>query len=188
MAVFYLYKTYTWEQRKLGDLANIRRGASPRPIQDPKWFDNDSHIGWLRISDVTEQKGRITSLEQKLSVLGQEKTLVLREPNLILSITATVGKPVINYIPTGIHDGFIVFLDLKTDMEFMYQWLESYQSQWQKFGQPGSQVNINSDLEYERKRKRKNSRAAGRCPLILFVDYYLYKHTNKYRCRKGNCL
>nr|WP_162619130.1 restriction endonuclease subunit S [Leuconostoc mesenteroides] len=38
-----------WEQRKLGDLANIVRGASPRPIQDPKWFDKESNIGWLRI-------------------------------------------------------------------------------------------------------------------------------------------
>lgn len=27
-----------WEQRKLGELADIVRGASPRPIQDPKWF------------------------------------------------------------------------------------------------------------------------------------------------------
>ena len=25
-----------WEERKLGDLANIVRGASPRPIQDTK--------------------------------------------------------------------------------------------------------------------------------------------------------
>ncbi|MGL5296245.1 MAG: restriction endonuclease subunit S, partial [Culicoidibacterales bacterium] len=39
-----------WEQRKLGDLADIVRGASPRPIQDPKWFDAYSEIGWLRIS------------------------------------------------------------------------------------------------------------------------------------------
>ncbi|WGE86315.1 restriction endonuclease subunit S [Actinobacillus equuli subsp. haemolyticus] len=128
-------------------MADIRRGASPRPIQDPKWFDNKkSNIGWLRISDVTEQNGRILFLEQKLSELGQEKTLVLNSPHLILSIAATVGKPVINYVPTGIHDGFIVFLNLKADMEFLFQWLEIFRLQWQKLGQSGSQVNINSEL------------------------------------------
>ena len=37
--------TEDWEQRKLGDLAEIVRGASPRPISDPKWFDNDSSVG-----------------------------------------------------------------------------------------------------------------------------------------------
>ena len=48
-----------WEQRKLGKLSEIVRGASPRPIQDPKWFDSNSNVGWLRISDVTAQNGRI---------------------------------------------------------------------------------------------------------------------------------
>lgn len=54
--------TDAWEQRKLGELSEIVRGASPRPIQDPKWFDSNSNVGWLRISDVTAQNGRITYL------------------------------------------------------------------------------------------------------------------------------
>ncbi|MDG6894989.1 restriction endonuclease subunit S [Volucribacter amazonae] len=135
-----------WEQRRLGEVADIVRGASPRPIQDPKWFDNNSDIGWLRISDVTEQDGRIYYLEQKISKLAQEKTRVLPKPHLLLSIAATVGKPVINYIKTGVHDGFLIFLNPKFDIEFMFQWLEMFRPKWNKYGQPGSQVNLNSDL------------------------------------------
>lgn len=138
--------TGSWEQRKLGDLAEIVRGASPRPIQDPKWFDDKSNVGWLRISDVTEQDGRIHYLEQRISIAGQEKTRVLTEPHLLLSIAATVGKPVVNYVKTGVHDGFLIFLNPKFEREFMFQWLEMYRSNWQKYGQPGSQVNLNSDL------------------------------------------
>lgn len=135
-----------WEQRELGDLAEIVRGASPRPIQNPKWFDQNSEIGWLRISDVTEQNGRIHFLEQRMSEAGQGKTRVLHSSHLLLSIAATVGKPVINYVPTGVHDGFLIFLNPKFDLEFMFQWLEMFRPQWQKYGQPGSQVNLNSDL------------------------------------------
>lgn len=135
-----------WEQRELGDLAEIVRGASPRPIQNPKWFDRNSEIGWLRISDVTEQNGRIHFLEQRISEAGQGKTRVLHSSHLLLSIAATVGKPVINYVPTGVHDGFLIFLNPKFDLEFMFQWLEMFRPQWQKYGQPGSQVNLNSDL------------------------------------------
>ncbi|WP_215904617.1 hypothetical protein [Parasphaerochaeta coccoides] len=40
-----------WEQRKMGDVADIVRGASPRPINDPKWFSDKSDVGWLRISE-----------------------------------------------------------------------------------------------------------------------------------------
>ena len=135
-----------WEEKCIGELANIVRGASPRPIQDPKWFNSNSEIGWLRISDVTNQNGRIYSLEQKISKLGQEKTRVLTEPHLLLSIAATVGKPVINYVKTGVHDGFLIFMDPKFDREFMFQWLEMFREKWNRYGQPGSQLNLNSDI------------------------------------------
>ena len=42
-----------WKYVKLETVANIRRGASPRPIQDPKWFSEEGR-GWIRISDVTK--------------------------------------------------------------------------------------------------------------------------------------
>ena len=135
-----------WEQRKLGDLAEIVRGASPRPISDLKWFDNDSSVGWLRIADVTAQDGRIRYLEQKISELGQEKTRVIKTPHLLLSIAATVGKPVINYVPTGVHDGFLIFLNPKFNILYTFWWLEMFREKWNKYGQPGSQVNLNSDL------------------------------------------
>ncbi|MCT4453988.1 restriction endonuclease subunit S [Lactococcus cremoris] len=138
--------TDDWEVHKLGSLTTVVRGASPRPIQDPKWFDKESDIGWLRIADVTEQNGRIYHLEQHISKLGQEKTRVLTEPHLLLSIAATVGKPVVNYVKTGVHDGFLIFLNPTFEREFMFQWLEMFRPKWQKYGQPGSQVNLNSEL------------------------------------------
>ena len=135
-----------WSLTAIGNLAQIKRGASPRPIQDPKWFDKNSDIGWLRISDVTEQNGRIKYLEQKISKLGQEKTRVLSTPHLLLSIAATVGKPVVNYVKTGVHDGFLIFVNPKFDREFMFQWFDMFRPKWNKYGQPGSQVNLNSDI------------------------------------------
>ncbi|MGD1815972.1 MAG: restriction endonuclease subunit S [Pleomorphochaeta sp.] len=138
--------TNVWEQRKLGEVAEIVRGASPRPIKDPKWFDSKSNIGWLRISDVTEQDGRIHFLEQRLSISGQKKTRVLNDSHLLISIAATVGKPLINYVPTGVHDGFLIFMNPLFKREFMFQWLAMFRPKWSKYGQPGSQVNLNSEL------------------------------------------
>lgn len=135
-----------WEEKDLGELAEIVRGASPRPIEDPKWFDSQSSVGWLRIRDVTEQDGRIHYLEQRISKLGQEKTRVLNEKHLLLSIAASVGKPVVNYVETGVHDGFLIFKKPLFELEFMYQWLKYFETEWQQFGQPGSQVNLNSDI------------------------------------------
>ncbi|MGN6851269.1 restriction endonuclease subunit S [Neisseria sp. P0018.S004] len=135
-----------WKRKTLGEVADIVRGASPRPIQDPKWFDEKSDIGWLRIADVTAQNGRIHYLEQKISKAGQENTRVLEEPHLLLSIAASVGKPVINYVKTGVHDGFLIFRNPDFELEFMYQYLDSFVESWQRYGQPGTQVNLNSDI------------------------------------------
>jgi type I restriction enzyme S subunit len=53
---------------------------------------------------------------------------------------------VVNYVKTGVHDGFLIFLEPCFEQEFMFQWLEMFRSYWSKYGQPGSQVNLNSDL------------------------------------------
>ena len=169
-----------WEEKSVGELADIVRGSSPRPIQDPKWFDSNSEIGWLRISDVTNQNGRIHSLEQKISKLGQEKTRVLIEPHLLLSIAATVGKPVVNYVKTGVHDGFLIFMNPKFDREFMFQWLEMFREKWNRYGQPGSQVNLNSDIVKNQKiliPSMEEQRAIG--SYISNLDNLIVAHQEK---------
>ncbi|WP_259592839.1 restriction endonuclease subunit S [Lactobacillus paragasseri] len=143
---FLFFLLLAWEQRKLGEVANILRGASPRPIKDPKWFDSNSKIGWIRISDVTNQHGRIYNLEQHLSKAGQDKTRVVYPPSLLLSIAASVGYPVITYIETGVHDGFVILDKPKFNLDFMFFKLQQIQKTWNKYGQPGSQININSSI------------------------------------------
>ena len=138
--------TDAWEQRKLKELGNIKRGASPRPISDPKWFDENGKYGWLRISDVTSQNGQVFQIDQHLSSIGEEKTVLISSPHLIISIAATVGKPCINYIPTAIHDGFVAFLDYKFNLDFMFEWFNKNQNIWLKYGQPGAQINLNSSI------------------------------------------
>ncbi|WP_426947006.1 restriction endonuclease subunit S [Lactiplantibacillus plantarum] len=120
-------------------------------MKNPKWFSDDSSIGWLRIADVTQQNGRIRFLEQHISKLGQEKTRVLNTQHLLLSIAATVGKPVMNYVSTGVHDGFLIFLNPIFNLEYMFQWLGFIRPTWGRYGQPGSQVNLNSDIVRNKK-------------------------------------
>src|SRR5690625_1162718 len=169
-----------WEQRKLGELAEIVRGASPRPIKDKKWFDQSSDIGWLRISDVTEQKGKIHFLSQKLSKEGQSKTRVLNSQHLLLSIAASVGKPVINYVKTGVHDGFLIFLNPKFNINFVFEWLEYFRPKWQRYGQPGSQVNLNSDIVRTQTLKLPSIEEQNRISeFLIILNDYINLHQRK---------
>ena len=135
-----------WEVKKLGDISNVKRGASPRPITSPLWFDENSSIGWVRISDVTRSNKYLTKTEQYLSRAGVSKSRFVPKGNMIMSICATIGKPVYTAFDVCIHDGFVVFDGLEVSKEFIYYILEKIQKRWYRYGQPGTQVNLTSDI------------------------------------------
>jgi len=135
-----------WEVKRLGELAIIQRGASPRPIDSPVWFDENSAVGWVRISDVTQAGMYLTETTQRLSAQGIHNSRPVANGSLIMSICATVGKPVITKIDTCIHDGFVVFDRLNADQMFLYYTLSCIEGDWSRHGQTGSQMNLNTAL------------------------------------------
>ena len=135
-----------WEDKRLGDVANIKRGASPRPIDNPIWFDQNSTVGWVRISDVTSSGMLLCDTTQRLSPLGVAHSRPVASGSLIMSICATVGRPIITKINVCIHDGFVVFEGLAADQRFVYYLLKWIEPTWYKHGQTGSQMNLNTGL------------------------------------------
>lgn len=138
--------TGSWKSKSLAALARIQRGASPRPIDDPRWFDDSSQVGWVRISDVTQAGMYLEVTEQRLSAAGIRHSRPVAPGSLIMSICATVGKPIITAIETCIHDGFVVFEDLQVEQTFLYYALLAIEQDWARHGQSGSQMNLNTGL------------------------------------------
>lgn len=135
-----------WEVKCLWDLAKIQRGASPRPIDNPIWFDRVSPIWWVRISDVTKSNKYLYETTQKLSEQGVRRSRYVEKNNLIMSICATVGRPVITKLNVCIHDWFVVFAWLTENKEYLYYYLSFIESQWWKNGQTWSQMNLNTNI------------------------------------------
>jgi type I restriction enzyme S subunit len=135
-----------WEVKRLGEVARIQRGASPRPIDSPVWFDENSSVGWVRISDVTSSGMFLRETTQRLSPLGEKSSRRVATGSLVMSICATVGRPIITEIDVCIHDGFVVFDDLGADQLFVYYVLKWIEPDWSKHGQTGSQMNLNTGL------------------------------------------
>ena len=138
-----------WEIIKLSELAEIKRGASPRPINNPKWFSEQKNVGWIRISDVTKTKKYLTKTEQYLSEEGVCKSRLVKPNDLIMSICATVGKPIILKMKACIHDGFILFDNLDRDrinIDYLYYLLQKKEEEFKAMGQIGTQANLNTNL------------------------------------------
>jgi type I restriction enzyme, S subunit len=133
-----------WKIKKLGDISQIRRGASPRPIGDSNYF-SDTGPGWVRISDVTASNKYLRKTSQYLSPLGAEKSIRVHPGDIIMSICATIGKPILIDMDACIHDGFVLFENLSEDIEshYLFYLLSLYEKKFINKKQPGTQGNLN---------------------------------------------
>jgi type I restriction enzyme S subunit len=144
---FEKFRSDDWLTIKLGKVAEIRRGASPRPIDNPEYFSQTGR-GWVRIADVTASKTYLTETTQYLSALGESKSVPVNPSDLIMSICATIGIPRIVTMEACIHDGFVVIRPRTSDFNrlFLYHFLDFISSKLAKSGQPGTQKNLNTTI------------------------------------------
>jgi type I restriction enzyme S subunit len=138
-----------WEVVRLGEVSKIKRGASPRPIDNPIYFTEEKKgRGWIRIEDIAKSNKYLNATRQYLSKLGESKSVKVEVGDLIMSICATIGKPIIVNMPACIHDGFVVLKNLscKIDKHFLYYLIVSKEQEIEKLGQTGTQGNLNSTI------------------------------------------
>ena len=134
-----------WNVKAIKWETPVLRGASPRPIDDPIYFDDDDgEYSWVRISDVTLSGAYLSTTEQKLSRLGSARSVKLNPGALFLSIAGSVGKPCITHIKCCIHDGFVYFPRFKGDAKFLYYLFASGEP-YRGLGKLGTQLNLNTD-------------------------------------------
>lgn len=133
-----------WRALNINRLTVIKRGASPRPIDDPKYFDELGEYAWVRIADVTASDEYLETTTQKLSALGSSLSVKLEPNQLFLSIAGTVGKPCINKIKACIHDGFVYFPEYKENRKFLYYIFAAGEA-YKGLGKFGTQLNLNTE-------------------------------------------
>lgn len=133
-----------WQVRQIKWGSPVKRGASPRPIDDPRYFDDEGEWSWVRIADVSSSSGRLHQTTQRLSQLGSSLSVKLNPGSLFISIAGTVGKPCITEIPACIHDGFVYFPTLDIDSDYLYRIFEAGEC-YKGLGKLGTQLNLNTD-------------------------------------------
>lgn len=133
-----------WRCQKISTLSNIGRGASPRPIDDPKYFDENGDYSWVRISDVTSSNKYLKRTTEKLSALGKSLSVAIEPGNVFVSIAGSVGKPIISKFKCCIHDGFVYFKNLTIMDEYLFYIFEGEEA-YKGLGKLGTQLNLNTE-------------------------------------------
>lgn len=108
-----------WKEVKIGDVCSVKRGASPRPIQN---FMCKNGMPWVKIADATRSNSRyINSTEEFIIKEGVLKSRTVTPGTLIVSNSATPGLPKIMGITGCVHDGWLIIDDFNGVLkEYMY--------------------------------------------------------------------
>ena len=116
----------SWKWVKLNDLAEIARGGSPRPIQD-YITDNQDGINWIKIGDTSEESKYITSAKEKIKPEGKKHSRFVHAGDFLLTNSMSFGRPYILKIDGCIHDGWLVFANIKECLlqDYLYYALSS---------------------------------------------------------------
>lgn len=134
----------SWLHGKLGDYANIKRGGSPRPIQE---YLSDSGLRWLKISDVTGlQTPFIIDIKDHIIEEGLKKTAFLKAGSLVLSNSATPGIPKILDVDSCIHDGWLYFPESKFSNEYLYLYFKYIRQQLVNLSNGSVFNNLKTDI------------------------------------------
>jgi type I restriction enzyme S subunit len=133
-----------WREGTLGQFVDIKRGGSPRPIQD---FLSDTGYRWLKISDVTSlQTPFVLEIKEHIKESGLNKTVFRKAGTLVLSNSATPGIPKILGVDTCIHDGWLYFPKSQFSNEFLYLFFKHIRQDLVALGNGSVFTNLKTDI------------------------------------------
>ena len=142
-------RKHPWPMVWLGDVCEVQRGGSPRPIKD-YLTDSPEGLNWIKIGDVEPAGKYITQTAEKIKTSGLNKTRKVSAGDFLLSNSMSFGRPYILKIDGCIHDGWLVLKGFsKTFTEdFFYYLLRSpiVQEQFDKLAHGSTVRNLNTDV------------------------------------------
>ena len=134
---------------KLGEVADISRGGSPRPIQD--YLTSDSNgINWIKIGDVSVDAKYIERTEERIKPTGVAMSRQVKAGDFILSNSMSFGRPYILKIDGCIHDGWLAIQNYQNtfEVDYLYYLLGSDMvfAQYLENAAGSSVKNLNKDI------------------------------------------
>jgi type I restriction enzyme S subunit len=141
-----------WVKKKLGEVATILRGGSPRPIEFYLTTAPDG-INWVKIGDVNKEAKYITSTEEKITKEGAQFSRFVNEGDFLLSNSMSFGRPYIMKTNGCIHDGWLVIKEYNStfDKDFLYYSLgaSSVMTQYKSMAAGSGVLNLSKDVVKE---------------------------------------
>lgn len=138
-----------YPSKSITEVANICRGASPRPISDYLTEDVNG-VNWIKIGDISIDDIYVTHTAEKITKEGAKKSRYVTPRDFILSNSMSFGRSYILGIEGCVHDGWLIISDYQESLNTLFFYYElranQVQSQFNALANGTTVENLNTDL------------------------------------------
>lgn len=130
-----------WEVKKLGEVAEYRRGSFPQPYGLEKWYDEHNGMPFVQVFDVAKNMKLKSTTKQRISDLAKNYSVFVAKGNLVLTIQGSIGRIALTQYDSYVDRTLLIFTNFKIPMDkvfFMYKVYELFQIE--KIKAPGGTI------------------------------------------------
>ncbi len=139
-------KRTDWKNCKIGDLCEVGRGSSPRPIISEKYF-KDGKIPWIKIADATKSQKYLYETKEHVNDYGASFSRLLKKGSLIMATSGTLGFTIFLGVDGCIHDGWLYMSNFNgVNKNFLYYFLKNNTQYFYNMGSGAAIQNVNTDI------------------------------------------
>ena len=105
----FLIYSISWEQRKLGEVANYRRGSFPQPYGKTEWYDGEGAMPFVQVADITDNMNLVEDTKQKISKLAQPMSVFAEKGAILVTLQGSIGRVAIAQYGTFVDRTVLIF-------------------------------------------------------------------------------
>jgi len=107
----------SWEQRKLGNVANYRRGSFPQPYGKSEWYDGDGAMPFVQVADVSDEMNLVENTKQKISMLAQPMSVFAGKNTVLVTLQGSIGRVAITQYGAFVDRTVLIFEKYKEKID-----------------------------------------------------------------------
>ena len=134
-----------WIHSTVGAVTAYQRAGGTPSVSVDEYYGGEIHF--VSIEDITNSTRFIDKTEKRISEKGllNSAAWLIKEPHILYSMYATVGKPIINHIPCATNQAIIALKESpEIEQSFLYYQLLFIRPQVYKFTSQTTQSNLNA--------------------------------------------
>ena len=105
--------TDAWEQRKLGEYANFRRGSFPQPYGNKEWYDGVGSAPFVQVVDVGDNLSLVDCTKQRISKLAQPMSVYAEKGSVLVTLQGSIGRVAVSQYDAFIDRTILIFQGYK---------------------------------------------------------------------------